>query len=626
MSGICGIVVPDDRLGPRHLLPMVRASDISGEGEASIAHWGSVGLGVQKSVRSMAGISEISIGQRPLAIAFHGSLYNLHELFSSSAAADSDPAGTLLHLYRQEGPAFLQRLRGDFALALWDGLTETLYLATDRFRIYPLFYYEHHGQFVYSSRITGILACPWPLKRTVNPEAIVDVVASSIIPTPKTIFREVKKLPPGYTLTYHNGEIRLSRYWDISFVDYDLGAKEILAKRLRGHFEDAVVARVKGEQSIDRIGSFLSGGVDSTTMTGVLTKVVKRPIKGFSIGFSEQRFNEIEYARLAAQALGVKHYEYFVTPQDLYNAIPVLLEAFDEPFANASAIPTYFCARLAQQQGVDVLYAGDGGDELFGGNERYATQRLFDYYHRIPAWLRTLLVEPVVSALSDRLKWEVFVKGRKYIQRARIPYPERLSSYGLFKLIPMEEMLDDGLLAAVGSDYDPSAPIRSYYSQAPARCELDRQLYIDLKLAIGDNDLLKVTRMAEAARVTVRFPFLDHHLAEFAATIPAKIKMRGTRLRSFFKETYADLLPLATRTKKKHGFGLPIALWLRTDPRLREMMHDLVLSPRSLHRGYFRKTALEKLVNSHESDNTSFYGTVLWNLMVLELWHRTHLN
>jgi asparagine synthase (glutamine-hydrolysing) len=176
-----------------------------------------------------------------------------------------------------------------------------------------------------------------------------------------------------------------------------------------------------------------------------------------------------------------------------------------------------------------------------------------------------------------------------------------------------------------GKDYDPYGPVDSYYHQAPAQNELDRQLYIDLKLAISDNDLFKVTRMTEAAGVTVRFPFLDHLLAELATSIPADVKMRGRKLRSFFKIAYADLLPLQTRTKKKHGFGLPIPVWLRTDKKLNEMMHDLVLSPRSLQRGYFRKKALGELVQRYQTDETSFYGTILWNMMVLELWQRTYL-
>jgi asparagine synthase (glutamine-hydrolysing) len=313
-----------------------------------------------------------------------------------------------------------------------------------------------------------------------------------------------------------------------------------------------------------------------------------------------------------------------VTPQDTYDAIPILLEAFDEPFANASAVPTFFCAKLAKEHGVDVLYAGDGGDELFAGNERYAVQRLFESYHVVPGWIRRRILEPIVFALADRTNLGVLTKGKKYIQRANIPYPDRLFSYGLFKVIAMPEVLDDGLLEAVGAGYDPDQPLRDHYRQAPARSELDRQLYIDLMWTICDNDLFKVMRMTEAAGVTARFPLLDHRLAEFAARVPADIKMPGRKLRAFFKDAYTELLPAEIRAKKKHGFGLPIPVWLRTDRRLNEMMQDLLLSPRSVQRGYFRKRAVEKLIECHRSDDTSFFGTILWNLMAIELWHRRY--
>ncbi len=278
---------------------------------------------------------------------------------------------------------------------------------------------------------------------------------------------------------------------------------------------------------------------------------------------------------------------------------------------------------MAREHGVDILYAGDGGDELFAGNERYGTQRLFEYYHKIPSWLREPLVKPFVFALADGLTWGLFVKGKKYIQRASIPYHERITSYDFFKVVSIKDFLEDGFVDKVGRDYNPYAPFSFYYFQAPARNSLDRHLYVDWKLTISDNDILKF-RMAEANGIPVRFPFLDYRLAEFSVTVPANIKMRGKKLRSFQKRAYADLLPLEIRTKKKHGFGLPIPVWLRTDRRLNEMMYDLVLSPRSIQRGYFRKKALKTLVERHRTDETSFYGTTLWNLMVLELWHRKY--
>jgi asparagine synthase (glutamine-hydrolysing) len=378
------------------------------------------------------------------------------------------------------------------------------------------------------------------------------------------------------------------------------------------------------EKTSNHIGTFLSGGVDSSTVTGILTQVLKGPIKAFSIGFDEQRFNEINYARVAARSFKSEHYEYYVTPRDTLDAIPLLIDAFDEPFANASAVPAYYCAKMAKDHGVNVLYAGDGGDELFAGNERYGTQHLFEYYNQIPRWVREPLVEPIVFTLADGLKWELFRKGKKYIQRARIPYHERISSYDFFNIVPIKEFLDDRMLDVVGREFNPYGIFTDYYFQAPAKNNLDRHLYIDWKLTLSDNDLIKVTRMTETVGITARYPFLDTPLVEFSVRVPARIKMRGTKLRTFQKRAYADLLPLEVRRKKKHGFGLPIPVWLRTDKGLNEMMHDLVLSPGSIQRGYFRRKGLENLVKEHSIEGTSFYGTILWSLMVLELWHRQY--
>ena len=625
MSGISGIVYNEgELLTMDHITPMLQSLDKSGKGRSSKACFGSVGMGAQGFPGCLSGIAETKLNKQTLAMAFHGSLYNLKELFDLQKY-DTNPLLGLLHLYLEEGMEFLHKFRGEFALAIWEGGAKTLYLATDRFRVHPLFYYQDPEKIVFSSKIQGIMDCPFPVKRTINPEAIVEVMANSFIPTPKTIFLEVKKLPAGNILTYHKGEIKTGPYWDISFLKPDGVGQTELTRKLKDHFAEAISVRLEEDNVSDNVGTFLSGGVDSSTIAGVLSRLTKRPVKSFSIGFDEKGYNELNYARIVARTFDTEHHEYLVTPQDVRNAIPVILDAFDEPFANASAIPTYFCAKLAREHGVKVLYAGDAGDELFAGNERYATQRLFDYYYKIPTWFREPLLKPMAFAMADLLKWDLLVKVKKYILRATTPYPERLSSHGVFELIPMRDLLEDSLLHAVGKGYDLQSPLYSYYSRAPADNELDRQLYIDLKLTISDNDLFKVTRMTEAAGVAVRFPFLDHRLAEYAMTIPANIKMKGRRLRSFFKKAYADLLPIEVRKKTKHGFGLPIAVWLRTDKQLNEMMHDHVLSPQSIQRGYFQKKTLEDLVARHKTDETSFYGTVLWNLMIIELWHRRYM-
>jgi asparagine synthase (glutamine-hydrolysing) len=580
-------------------------------------------MGVSRATQPLASTCQTKVHQWSYGLSFYGSLLNGDEVLGTEGAG-TPVADGLLRLYLDEDLRMLDRLRGEFVLAIWDGKARQLHLATDRFRIIPLFYYVDDDRLLFASRLGSIRA--WEhVSLTIDPRAIVDVMAFSSIPTPRTIFREIRKLPPGYVLTYGQGLVRLAPYWDINFLKPDRSGEKALSHELKRRFTDVLTMSLKRDGTARSIGTFLSGGVDSSTVTGQLCALSPRPIQSFSIGFGEERFNEISFARIAASHFGIQHHEYFVTPEDTYNAIPVLCKSFDEPFANASSIAAYYCAKLGKDHGVDVLYAGDGGDELFAGNERYREQRRFEYYDRIPPWARSLVVKPAVSMLARLTNFDFFVKGVKYIRRAEERYPKRLSTYGLFNVVPPALLFEGDLLAQLnGEDQDPYEPISRYYHQALADQELDRQLYVDLKLAIGDNDLIKVTSMAAAAGVVVRFPFLDHRLAEFAATVPAELKMQGCKLRTFFKRAYSDLLPPAVLTKTKHGFGLPIPIWLRTDTRLNGMMMDLVLGPRSVQRGYFRKKTLEELVSRHKIDTTSFYGTILWNLMVLELWHRTH--
>jgi asparagine synthase (glutamine-hydrolysing) len=626
MSGICGVFakVRDARLSEAAIEAMCAELPLGANhaetGRRATLVLGPVLFGVSLFGRQVGGVAQATRDGATVGVVCYGTPYDTDS--AGGGAASPNFAESILGRYLRDGISFVDRLDGEITFAVWDGRTEQLHLATDRFRIHPLFYSDRPEQLVFASRIGALLQSPIPMTTSIRPEAIVDTVASSAIPTPKTVFREVAKVPPGHLLVHGRGKTSLSPYWQPDFLHPSAEREAELTAELRTRFSDAVARRLRTDGAIERLGTFLSGGVDSSTVTGVLMQAAGRPMKSFSIGFGEPRYNEISYARIAARALGAEHFEYFVVPKDVPEVLPALMASFDEPYGNASAVPTHLCARLARDHGVDVLYAGDGGDELFGGNERYASQRVFEYYNRIPSWIGRGIIEPAVTALADRLPWNLFVKGKKYIRRATLPAGKRITSYDFFNVFPMERFLTGEFLAEVGAGYDPGEATERLHAQALARTELDRQLYLDLHLTISDNDLFKVTRMAEAAGVTVRFPFLDRRLAEFAMTVPASMKMRGGKLRTFFKNAYADLLPKEVRTKSKHGFGLPIAVWLQTDPVLSEMLHDLVLGPRATARGYFRKEALEELIQLHRSDPTSFFGTALWNLMILELWHR----
>jgi asparagine synthase (glutamine-hydrolysing) len=627
MSGICGIALQyrGREVECGQLSPMVEALAPLPCDKGATVFLGHVGLGVAPFPGRLAGVCIEWVNGQPLGLAVHGSFFNLSEIIGE-AGDPREQTKLLLSLYQKQGIGFVEHLRGEFVLVVWNGSEETLSIVTDRFRVHPLFYYQDPEKFVFASSMKALTACPLEITRSIKPSALVTMVASYMIPTPHTIFNEIKKMPPGSYLVMKQGYVTVKPYWDVQFSGASTFSKKNMAEALRRQFDEAVSVRLAIDVPPSRIGTFLSGGVDSSTVTGVVTKLLKNPVSSFSIGFQEKRFNEMEYARIAAKAFGAHHYEYFVSPEDTVSAIPILVEAFDEPYGNSSAVPAYFCAKLAKEHGIESLYAGDAGDELFVGNKRYATQKLFDYYFSVPAWMRRFLIEPLFFGVGSRIPVPLFDKGKRYIQRANAGYPARLCAHGLYEVIPLVELFDDGILEAIGKDYNPDFAVYEHYNRASATSELDRQLYIDLKLIITDNDLIKVVKTTEAAGITVRFPFIDHRFVEFAASVPSALKMRGLRLRSFFKDAYSDLLPPEIRRKTKQGFGLPIPIWLRHHNGLNEMMRDLVLSPKSVQRGYFKKKMLEDIVERHKTDSTSFYGTVLWNLMMLELWHRRYWN
>ncbi|MGB0909850.1 MAG: asparagine synthetase B family protein [Nitrospirales bacterium] len=619
MSGICGIAFSERSQQQRFhcLTGMLHELDPSRKTQGRIKIGESSGIGVQEFPGRLTGIAELREREGTSVLGFHGSIYNLPEVLASSEECH-DPIAVMLTLSLQGLRDFIASLRGEFVFSLWDARQEMLFLATDRFRIHPLFYTHDQTQLVFSSRMRGLLACPYVHDLAINPSAIIDVISSSFIPTPRTIFQKVQKLGAGQLLSWSQGECQVESYWDVTFNNSGRFSRSHLSEELRETFSNSLMVRLNYDKTPNQIGSFLSG---------VLTQLAQTPMKSFSIGFGEETFDEMDYARCAVDAFGAQSHEYIVTADDTFQIIDLLIEAFDEPYANASAIPTYYCAKLAKEHGIQMLYGGDGGDELFAGNERYATQKIFDYYGKFPPWLRDGGIQPAVFALANLLKIRLFTKGKKYIQRANTPYPDRLFSWGLFELLPIEDVFSKDFLQSVGgSQYDPHHRVRELYEQSKgfADTELDRQLYLDLKLVISDNDVLKVTRMTEANGIAVRFPFLDQRLAEFAASIPANVKMQGTKLRTFFKDSYADLLPPKIRMKTKHGFGLPIPMWLRTDKKLRDLMLDVLQSEAIRQRGYFNKNTIDELIKRHREDTTSFYGTMLWNFVMLELWLRRY--
>jgi asparagine synthase (glutamine-hydrolysing) len=552
-------------------------------------------------------------------LACDADLINEKELVETvgGVAPETGTAGLLARLYARFGAGFAEKLRGGFSFVLWDRLERRVLAGIDGFGIKRLAYYQDEKVLFIASRVDSI-ARSGEVGLEINPRAIANVLNFSANLAPETIFTKVQRLIPGATLQASDRGFRIEKYWDLRYGVGTNSNEASLSRELESVVEQSVAVHCN-KGSFATVGGYLSGGTDSSTVIGMMTRAAGGPVKSFSIGFQEQVFNELGYAEIAAKRFGSEHYTYLVGAEDCFEALPHMIRSFDEPFGNSSAIPTYFCARLAAQNGVKTLLAGDGGDELFGGNERYATDKIFEEYHRLPAFLRKGAIEPVLSVLPA--KGGLLRKAHGYVRRANIRGVERMLSFQFLRTCRLEELFEPDFLQSMNGYTVVDIPA-NHYSQAIAREHLDRLLYVDLKITLADNDLPKVTCMSELAGIQTRFPFLDRAVAEFSGRIPASLKVKGFEKRYLFKRAFRQLLPIEIIQKKKHGFGIPVATWMKSDKRMRELSRDTLLSSRAFSRGYFRRQFIEDLFRRHEEEDSTYYGDTLWTFLAIELWHR----
>jgi asparagine synthase (glutamine-hydrolysing) len=576
---------------------------------------GGCGFGTVAVARRSSAFSD-----QQITVVCDADLYNLPDLRRIAGAdAQGTCAELIAVLYLQRGQSLLDLLRGAFALAIWDGRERALLLARDRLGICPLHYGVASSDFVFASYPRGIFASG-RIDAEIDPEAILEYINYNVVPAPRSAFRKITKVNPGECVLW-NGELRLSHYWQMKYPEDAIGSHKQLADELYARLEDSVRVTSSGLNP-DRTGCFLSGGTDSSSITGLFGRIHGQPANTFSIGFAEGDFNELYYARVAVQHYKTNHHEYTVTPQDAYNVIPKIAEWYDEPFGNSSAIPTYWCSKLARDHGMDVLLAGDGGDELLGGNERYLTNEIYARYRKLPALVRRGAIEPIVS--SFRHHSDFFEKVQRHIDQAYIPNPERYDNHRFVHEFPMLQIIGP----ALPHNGDHLATVRGYYSSALASSDLNRLMFIDVNMILGDDDIPKVMRTSESAGIEVRFPYLDHLLAEFSGRIPVDLKIRWFKQRYLFKQATSTLLPREILRKKKHGFGVPIGVWVRTDPKLRSLSRDVLLDPRTYQRGFFRREFVEQLMANAEDSNNAhsrYYGNLLYLFLILELWYRQHI-
>jgi asparagine synthase (glutamine-hydrolysing) len=501
----------------------------------------------------------------------------------------------------------LQTVAGDFAvgLCLPDGRT---ILAVDRFAVRSLCYREVDGQLRFAARADALA----DTEAEIDPQAIFDYLYFHVIPSPRTIYKGVYRLPPGHYAVFDQGRLTVAPYWVPEFTESHVASFD----ELKTEFRDILQAAVTRELDHAKPACFLSGGTDSSTVAGMAALASGKTVDTYSIGFDAQGYDEMEFARLAARHFKTNHHEYYVTPADLVRDIPTVAAHYDQPFGNSSALPAYCCAKVAHDDGVQKLLAGDGGDELFGGNTRYAKQRVFGWYEGIPASLRTGVLEPLSrSSIVNQLP--LVRKGASYVNQAKVPMPDRMMTYNLLFRLGVQDMLTPQFLARVDQS-DPAHQQRAVWAEARTDSLVNRMLAFDWRYTLADCDLPKVVGTTGLAGLQVGFPMLDDALLDFSLRLPTNHKLKGMKLRWFFKEALRGFLPDEIITKKKQGFGLPFGVWANGDPALKALAHESLL--RLAERGIVRLEFVQTLLTKHLPEYPGYYGEMVWILMMLEQW------
>ena len=529
----------------------------------------------------------------------------------AQVAAEQGPLSAWREAVAKDAKGAAAGVTGDFAVALQEP-TGRSFLAVDRFAIRTLCYRVTDGQLRFAGRADELADGA----SGVDPQAIFDYLYFHVIPSPRTIFKGVYRLPPGHYALFENGQLSVAPYWLPRFEEPKEASFDALKDEFRQLLRKAVATQLDGSKP----ACFLSGGTDSSTVAGMAALASDRTVATYSIGFDAQGYDEMEFARIAAKHFKTEHHEYYVTPDDLVRSIPAMAAHFDQPFGNSSALPAYYCAKMAREDGVRKLLAGDGGDELFGGNSRYAKQRQFGWYGRVPGVLQKGVMEPLLATRAAAA-FPLTRKAGSYVEQARVPMPDRLQMYNLITRLGMGEVLTAQFLKQV----DTAAPLRQQREvwQTAGECShLNQELAFDWRFTLAESDLPKVLGATGFAGVDVGFPMLDDALLDFSLKLPSEYKLKGLQLRWFFKEALRGFLPDQIIAKKKQGFGLPFGVWANTNPALKALassaLHDLAA------RGVVRPDFIKSLLSQRLPEHPGYYGEMVWILQMLEQWLKQH--
>jgi asparagine synthase (glutamine-hydrolysing) len=616
MCGIVGLVHYCDHepVSEEVVRRMCRAIIHRGPDDEGIYLAGRVGLGMRR-----LSIIDLTTGQQPIHnedktiwVVFNGEIYNYPELRDHLVRkghtfyTQSDTE-VIVHLYEETGVDCFQQLNGMFAIAIWDAHRNQLVLGRDRLGKKPLYYSYDGSRLLFASELKSMLCVPG-FQRQVSLEALDFYLSFGCVPGDLGIFQGVQKLPAGHTLVAKAGGIHQQPYWHLAFGNSTADAGETFyLQALRELVFDAVKRRLISDVPL---GAFLSGGVDSSTVVAVMAKLGVKDLKTFSIGFEEEGYSELSYAREVAEFLGTKHYELIVQP-DMVKLLPELVWYYDEPFADSSAIPTYYVSQLARSE-VTVVLSGDGGDELFGGYTRYLDPLLARMLQAVPETVRLHMINRVASHLPRG------VRGRRWLTHtssdACAYYASKLSIFDSER----KTLLYARDMPETMSGQQPLAWLRTYFGALESATLTTRRQYTDIKTYLPDTILTKVDRASMAVSLEARAPLLDYRIAEFAGKLPDHYKIRNGQTKYLLKALARSLLPESIVNRRKKGFSIPKHVWLQG--QLREFCADILLSSRAKSRGYFNTSYVEHMLRE-QRDGRYDFSDQIWALLCLELWH-----
>lgn len=635
MCGIAGIL--DIKRKPENhiLLGMTGAMRHRGPDGEGIYIDGSAGLGHRR-----LSIIDLNTGAQPMSnedgsvwITYNGEVYNFVELQNELESRGhkfrtKSDTESIIHAYEQYGEECVKKLRGMFSFCIWDAKKKTLFLARDRLGKKPLYYFYHKSRFVFASEIKAIIS-DRHIKRELDMSAVCDYFTYQYVPFPKTIFKNIYKLPPGHFMTVRQQpdnrtdiRIDIQQYWDIKYCpDYSVSENEWV-EGLKGKLLDAVKVRLISDVPL---GAFLSGGLDSSSVVAFMSRVMNQPVKTFSIGFEEADFSELEYARKIAKQYGTDHHEMIIKP-DALELLPKLAWEFDEPFADSSAIPTYYVSKMAREN-VTVALSGDGGDETFAGYSRYASACWFYRWTKfMPYTLRQVFFGGVSSLMPYGMRGKGFLRHltlspfeyyRGMITQDDSKYFDDLFNKDIMSEIVRFGSKNNGILK------NNDGMMEEFYNRYPNDDYLTKIQYLDTKTYLAEDILTKVDRASMLCSLETRSPLLDHEVVEFAARIPSAYKIKNSQKKYIFKKTMSEFLPSDIVNRDKMGFCTPLMHWFKKD--LTGYAEDMLLGEKCRNRGFFNTKFIESLISSHRLKYRDL-SSHIWQLLFFEHWCRNWLD